>query len=64
MSLWDKMKEMYERYGYWSDGVQSIELKGKEGIEKIQNTLEKLRKDVPTELTDLRFFQQEITEKM
>ena len=48
MSLWDKMKEMYERYGYWSDGVQSIELKGKEGIEKIQNTLEKLRENVPT----------------
>ena len=45
MSLWDKM---YERYGYWSDGVQSIELKGKEGIEKIQNTLEKLRENVPT----------------
>ena len=42
------MKEMYERYGYWSDGVQSIELKGKEGIEKIQNTLEKLRENVPT----------------
>ena len=54
MSLWDKMKEMYERYGYWSDGVQSIELKGKEGIEKIQNTLEKLRKDVPIEFDGLK----------
>ena len=50
MSLWDKMKEMYERYGYWMDGVQAITLKGKEGIEKIQNTIEKLRTDVPTEI--------------
>ena len=50
MSLWDKMIEMYERYGYWSDGVQSITLKGKEGIEKIQNTIEKLRENVPTEI--------------
>ena len=50
MSLWDKMKEMYERYGYWRDGVQSITLKGKEGIEKIQNTIEKLRNDVPKEI--------------
>ncbi len=50
MSLWDKMKEMYERYGYWRDGVQAITLKGKEGIEKIQNTLEKLRNDVPKEI--------------
>ena len=42
-----------------------LTLKGKEGIEKIQNTLEKLRKDVPTEFDGLtRFFQQEITEKM
>ena len=48
MSLWDKMKEMYERYGYWRDGVHAITLKGKEGIEKIQNTLERLRGNVPT----------------
>jgi phosphoglucomutase len=50
MSLWDKMIEMYERYGYWRDGVQSITLKGKEGIEKIQSTIEKLRENVPTEI--------------
>ena len=50
MSLWDKMTEMYERYGYWLDGVQAITLKGKEGIEKIQNTIEKLRQQVPTEI--------------
>lgn len=50
MSLWDKMKEMYERYGYWLDGIQSIELKGKEGIEKIQNTIDKLRNNAPTEI--------------
>lgn len=50
MSLWDKMKEMYERYGYWLDGVQAITLKGKEGIEKIQNTIEKLRNDAPTQI--------------
>ena len=47
MSLWDKMKEMYERYGYWKDGVESFELKGKEGIEKIQNTLAMLRANIP-----------------
>lgn len=50
MSLWDKMTEMYERYGYWADGVKAITLKGKEGIEKIQNTIEKLRNNVPTEI--------------
>ena len=29
MSLWDKMTEMYERYGYWLDGVQAIRITGK-----------------------------------
>ena len=33
----DAMINLYERYGYYKEGVQSIELKG-EGIEKIQST--------------------------
>lgn len=47
MTLWDAMIEMYEKYGYYKEGVQSITLKGKEGIEKIQATLEKLRATTP-----------------
>lgn len=47
MTLWDAMINLYERYGYYKEGVQSIELKGKEGIEKIQSTLEKLRAATP-----------------
>ena len=54
MSLWDKMKEMYERYGYWLDGVQAITLKGKEGIEKIQSTIEKIRTDIPETIAGYR----------
>ena len=54
MSLWDKMIEMYERYGYWSDGVEAITLKGKEGIEKIQNTIEQLRENTPETLGDYK----------
>lgn len=54
MSLWDKMKEMYKRYGYWRDGVEAITLKGKEGIEKIQHTLEQLRENVPETIKDYK----------
>ena len=54
MSLWDKMKEMYERYGYWRDDVKAITLKGKEGIEKIQNTLEQLRENVPENIAQYK----------
>ena len=31
MTLWDAMLEMYERYGYYKDHVESITLKGIEG---------------------------------
>ena len=36
MTLWDAMIDMYERYGYYKDDIQSITLKGIEGLEKIQ----------------------------
>lgn len=52
MTLWDAMLDMYERYGYYKEGVQAIELKGKEGIEKIQATLTKLRNNPPTAFGD------------
>ena len=35
-TLWDAMIEMYERYGYYKDAIQSITLKGIEGLAKIQ----------------------------
>ncbi len=50
MSLWDQMIAMYEKYGYWQDGIQSIELKGKEGIEKIVATIDRLRDNIPKEI--------------
>ena len=49
MTLWDAMLEMYERYGYYKDGIQSITHKGIEGLEKIQQILETLRKNTPSE---------------
>ena len=49
MTLWDAMLEMYERYGYYKDGIQSITLKGIEGLEKIQQILETLRNNTPSE---------------
>ena len=50
MTLWDAMVAMYEKYGYYKDDIQSITLKGIEGLEKIQTILEKLRKNPPTEI--------------
>ena len=49
MTLWDAMVAMYERYGFYKDGIQSITLKGIEGLNKIQEILETLRNNTPSE---------------
>lgn len=50
MTLWDAMIEMYERYGYYKDHVESITLKGIEGLAKIQEIMNTLRADAPKEI--------------
>ena len=47
MTLWDAMIALYERYGYYKDDIQSITLKGMEGVQKIQEILDTLRKNPP-----------------
>ena len=51
-TLWDAMLDMYERYGYYQDHVESITLKGIEGLEKIKNVLETLRNEPLTKIGD------------
>lgn len=48
-TLWDAMVDMYEKYGYYKDDIQSITLKGIEGLAKIQEILDTLRKNPPAE---------------
>ncbi len=50
MTLWDAMIEMYERYGYYNDHVESITLKGIEGLAKIQEIMNTLRGEAPKEI--------------
>ncbi len=49
MTLWDAMIDMYERMGYYKDDIRSITLKGIEGLNKIQEILETLRNNTPSE---------------
>ena len=49
-TLWDAMVDMYDKYGYYKDDIQSITLKGIEGLQKIQEILETLRKNPPMEV--------------
>ncbi len=49
-TLWDAMVDMYDKYGYYKDDIQSITLKGIEGLQKIQEILETLRRNPPAEV--------------
>ena len=50
MTLWDAMIAMYERYGYYQDGITAITLKGIEGLEKIGTIMNTLRADAPKKI--------------
>lgn len=49
-TLWDAMVDMYDKYGYYKDQIESITLKGIEGLEKIREILETLRNNPPAEV--------------
>ena len=50
MTLWDAMIAMYERYGYYQDGITAVTLKGIEGLEKIGTIMNTLRADAPKKI--------------
>ena len=50
MTLWDAMVAMYDKYGYYKDAVQSIGLKGIEGLAKIKEIMETLRENTQAEV--------------
>lgn len=50
LTLWDAMIDMYEKYGYYKDGVKAITLSGIEGLQKIQDIINGLRNDPPKEI--------------
>lgn len=49
-TLWDAMVDMYDKYGYCIDAIQSISLKGIEGLEKIQEIMNTLRENTPAKI--------------
>lgn len=50
MTLWDAMVAMYEKYGYYKDGIKAIGFEGIAGLEKIQNIMTTLRENTPAEI--------------
>ena len=48
-TLWDAMIEMYEQFGYYKDDIKAVTMKGIEGLQKIQDIMNSLRQNPPTE---------------
>ena len=46
-TLWDNMKEMYKKYGYYREGQIAIVKEGAEGATIIKNMMEKVRNNPP-----------------
>lgn len=53
-SLYEALIELYEKYGYFKEQLVSIELKGKEGQEKISSCIEALRNDPIAEVDGIK----------
>ncbi|MGG0750489.1 phospho-sugar mutase [Priestia megaterium] len=52
-SLYDGLLELFEAYGYYKESLQSIMLKGKQGIEQIQHILASFRSHSPKEIAGI-----------
>lgn len=48
MTMYEGLMEIFEKYGYYREGLESLTLKGKEGAEQINNLLASFRSEPPT----------------
>ncbi len=50
LSLFDQLQNLYEKYGYSNEFVESLTLEGIEGLEKIKEIMENIRQNPPTSI--------------
>ena len=50
ITLFDGLMELYEKYGFYKEGVKSITLKGIDGVRKIGEIMDSFRQNPPTML--------------
>lgn len=57
ITLCDQMEKLYQRYGYYKEGLSTITLKGQEGVRKIAQMMEKIRSEVPKQIGGFKVVQ-------
>ena len=50
ITLWDAMVSLYETYGYYKEGLETMTLKGMDGAEKIQGMMNEMRNNPPKKI--------------
>lgn len=53
-TLWDAMLTMYEKYGYFKEGLETITLKGMDGAQQIQQMMAEAREHLPQQIGDAK----------
>lgn len=53
-SVAKELRLMYEKYGWYKEGIKSVTMSGKEGAEKIKDIMTNLRENTPSELDGLK----------
>lgn len=53
-TLYDGLLEVFEKHGYFREGLVSLTLKGKDGAEQIQNLMTTFRGNCPVEVAGLK----------
>ncbi len=59
-TLWDGMIDMYEKYGYYREGIATMTLKGIDGAAQIQQIMDRARQSTPAKLERLMYLQSAI----
>ena len=57
ITLWDQMVKLYEKYGFFKEGLHTVTMKGVTGAEKISAIMTHLRENPPKELSGLKVLQ-------
>ena len=53
-SLCGQMEKLYQKYGYYKEGLAAITLKGQEGLRKISGMMERIRREIPKTIGGVR----------
>ncbi len=57
LTLCDQMRNLFEKYGYYKEGLCTVTLKGQDGAKRIAEMMEQIRAEVPETVGGFRVVQ-------